>query len=91
LAGNNVKAIGYSCHNLGIAINIGARVLGATWHESHVTLGRHLKGTDHACSLEPDGARKLVRDLHAIDQALTFKTEDILEIEVEQRRKLKRL
>ena len=47
------------------------------------------KGTDHAASLEPDGVRKLVRDCRAVAKALTYKKEDILDIEKEQRNKLK--
>ena len=30
--------------------------------ERHFTLDRTMKGTDHAASLEPDGARRLKRD-----------------------------
>lgn len=48
-----------------------------------------MKGTDHAASLEPDGVRKLVRDCRAVAKALTYKKEDILDIEKEQRNKLK--
>ena len=47
------------------------------------------KGTDHAASLEPDGIRKLVRNLIAVHEALTFKEQEILPIEQVQRNKLK--
>ena len=43
----------------------------------------------HAASLEPDGIRKLVRNLNAVHDALTYKAEEILPIEQEQREKLK--
>jgi len=87
--GNRVKEIGFSGHHLGIAVDIAAFTLGATTIERHFTLDRTWKGTDHAASLEPDGLRRLVRDIKAVDKALTYKSEDILEIEKVQRKKLK--
>lgn len=89
--GNKVKAIGFSGHHLGIAIDIAAVTLGATWVERHFTLDRTWKGTDHAASLEPDGLRRLVRDIHAVTGALRYKQQAILDIETAQRDKLKRL
>lgn len=89
--GRRVKEIGFSGHHLGIAVDIAAVTLGASWVERHFTLDRTWKGTDHAASLEPDGLRKLVRDIHAVSKALRPKNEAILEIEKPQRAKLKRL
>lgn len=86
---DKVKEIGFSGHHLGIAIDIAAYTLGATTIERHFTLDRTWKGTDHAASLEPDGLRKLVRDLNAVHKALTYKKEEILDIEKVQRKKLK--
>jgi sialic acid synthase SpsE len=86
---NRVKAIGFSGHHLGIAVDIAAYTLGAHWIERHFTKDRTWKGTDHAASLEPAGLRRLVRDLHATHKALTYKREEILEIEKVQRTKLK--
>ena len=88
--GSRVKEFGFSGHHLGIAIDSAAVALGASWIERHFTLDRTWKGTDHAASLEPDGLRKLVRDVRAVSSALTFKNMPILEIEVPQRNKLKR-
>jgi sialic acid synthase len=85
-----VKEIGFSGHHLGIAADIAAITLGATWVERHFTLDRTWKGTDHAASLEPDGLRRLVRDLHNVSKALTYKVEEILDVEKVQRKKLKR-
>lgn len=87
--GDRVKEIGFSGHHLGIAIDNAAFALGATWVERHFTMDRTWKGTDHAASLEPDGMRKLVRDLKATWESLTFKSEDVLPIEQFQRDKLK--
>lgn len=86
---DKVKAIGFSGHHLGIAVDIAAHTLGAEWIERHYTLDRTWKGTDHAASLEPDGLRKLIRDLKAVTQTLTYKSKDVLDIEEVQREKLK--
>ncbi len=88
--GGQVRAVGFSGHHLGIAADLAAYTLGAQWIERHFTLDRTSKGTDHAASLEPDGLRRLVRDLRALSQALTLRNQPILDIELAQRRKLKR-
>jgi N-acetylneuraminate synthase len=89
--GSRIKEIGFSGHHLGIAVDIAALALGASWIERHFTLDRTWKGTDHAASLEPDGLRRLVRDARAVSKALTFKDSPIAEIEITQRNKLKRI
>lgn len=87
--GDIVKKIGFSGHHLGIAVDVAAYTLGAEVIERHYTLDRTWKGTDHAASLEPDGVRKLVRNLNAVHDALTYKEREILPIEAVQREKLK--
>jgi sialic acid synthase len=86
---DRVKSIGFSGHHLGIAVDIAAYTLGASWIERHFTKDRTWKGTDHAASLEVPGLQKLVRDLDHTFEALTFKEQEILEIEKVQREKLK--
>ena len=86
---NRVKEVGFSGHHLGIAVDIAAYTLGARYIERHFTLDRTWKGTDHAASLEPTGLRKLARDLKATYRSISYKKEEILEIENEQRNKLK--
>lgn len=87
--GDRVKAIGFSGHHLGIAVDIAAYALGAAYIERHYTLDRTNKGTDHAASLEPDGIRRIVRDLGAAYEAMSGKGQEILPIEQVQRDKLK--
>lgn len=89
--GSSVNAIGYSGHHLGIAADIAAMTLGATWIERHFTLDRTWKGTDHAASLEPDGLRRLVRDIRNVSKALRPRRAELLPVEVEQRKKLKQV
>ena len=87
--GNLVKAVGFSGHHLGIAVDLGAFILGAEYIERHFTMDRTWKGTDHAASLEPDGLRKLVRDIDSLAASFEEKSIEILEIELNQRNKLK--
>lgn len=86
---DRVNEIGFSGHHLGIALDVAAYTLGARWIERHFTKDRTWKGTDHAASLEPEGIRKLVRDLNATHEALHYKAAEILDIEQVQRDKLK--
>jgi sialic acid synthase len=86
----DAKAIGFSGHHLGIALDVAAFTLGADWIERHYTLDRTWKGTDHAASLEPDGLRRLVRDVASVASALTYKPTELLEIEKPTRLKLKK-
>jgi len=85
-----VKAVGFSGHHLGIAVDVAAMTLGAEIIERHFTLDRTWKGTDHSASLEPDGMRRLCRDCRNVAKALTTKQKEILPIEQVQRDKLKK-
>jgi sialic acid synthase len=87
--GEKVKEIGFSGHHNGLAVDIAAYTLGATTIERHYTLNRTWKGTDHAASLEPDGIRRLKRNLIATYDSLAYKESEILPIEQVQRDKLK--
>ena len=89
LYGSRVKQIGFSGHHLGIAVDVAAYTLGASIIERHYTLDRTWKGTDHAASLEPEGLRKLKRNLMATYSALHYKEKEILDAEAVQREKLK--
>ncbi|GAB4525274.1 MAG: N-acetylneuraminate synthase family protein [Amphiplicatus sp.] len=97
--GADVKGVGFSGHHLGIAADVAAMTIGRmcersgkgrfTHIERHFTLDRTWKGTDHAASLEPDGLRRLCRDIRNVDLALAYKSAEILPIEEAQRAKLK--
>jgi sialic acid synthase len=62
--------VGLSSHDSGIAMALASYVLGGRMVEKHFTLNRAMKGTDHAFSLEPQGMRKMVRDLRRVRVAL---------------------
>jgi N-acetylneuraminate synthase len=84
-----VRAIGFSGHHNGIAMDLLATVLGVAVIERHFTLDRTWKGSDHAASLEPQGFSKLVRDIQRATQAWAFKPDELLPVEIAQREKLK--
>ena len=62
--------LGVSDHQSGISMALIAYMLGARIFEKHFTIHRSWKGTDQAFSLEPEGFRKMVRDVTSIDGAL---------------------
>jgi len=86
---NNFDEVGYSGHNLGIAVDVASIVLGCTWIERHFTLDRTAKGTDNAASLEPSGLAKLVRDSIAVQKSLKYKNIDLTNDEKNNRNKLR--
>ncbi len=61
---------GLSDHTIGIMTASVAAAMGACCMEKHLTLARYMKGTDHACSLEPDGMRRVVRDIRNVERAM---------------------
>lgn len=62
--------VGYSGHERGIAVSTVAASLGACIIERHLTLDRTMDGPDHAASLEPQGFKKMVRDIHQVALAM---------------------
>jgi len=83
--GKRTLGVGFSGHHQGIAVDMCAYTLGATYFERHFTLDRAWKGTDHAASLQPEGMRKLVRDLNAARISLTKRPSGILSSESHNR------
>jgi N-acetylneuraminate synthase len=64
------KRIGFSNHSPGIIFCLAAAAMGAEMIEFHLTLDRSMYGSDQAASIEPTGARRLVRDIRAIESGL---------------------
>lgn len=83
---NNI--IGYSGHDNGIAMALVAYTLGARVIEKHFTLNRTMKGTDHAFSLEPQGMKKMIRDLTRTSVALGDGVKGVFELEKAPVRKM---
>jgi sialic acid synthase len=81
--------LGFSNHGYGIAMEPAAYALGARYFERHFIDCRSFAHTDASCSIEPQGLKKLVRDLRALEVALESKPYAIDDIEMEQRNKLR--
>jgi N-acetylneuraminate synthase len=64
--------IGYSGHERGTAVTLGAVVLGAKLVERHITLDRSMEGPDHLASLEPAEFRQLTDGIRQLEQALPW-------------------
>jgi len=62
--------VGYSGHERGINISLGAIALGAKVIERHFTLDRKMEGPDHAASLEFNEFKKLIEGCREIELAL---------------------
>jgi len=62
--------VGYSGHERGIVVSIGAAALGANIIEKHFTLNRSWDGPDHNVSLTPSGFKKMVERIRVIESAL---------------------
>jgi len=73
--------VGLSDHENGIDAASIAYMLGARVFEKHFTLNRSWKGTDQSFSLEPDGLRKLVRNLRRIPVMRGSSEKHLLECE----------
>ena len=83
--------VGYSGHERGLQVTIAAVALGATFIERHITLDRSMWGTDHSASLEPEGLKKLVRDIRIVELALGDGKKKVYDSEIPIRTKLRRV
>lgn len=91
LAGRFGVPIGYSGHERGLQVSIAAVAMGACVVERHVTLDRTMWGSDQAASLEPDGLRRLVRDIRNVEVALGDGVKRVFPGEEAPRRRLRRV
>ena len=81
--------VGYSGHEVGLAISYAAAALGITSLERHITLDRAMYGSDQSASLEPTGLRQLLGAIRKIEKAMGTGEKRILEEEVPIARKLR--
>lgn len=87
--GNIVKGIGFSGHHNGINLDSVAYGLGATYIERHFTLHKNQKGTDHKSAILPEEAKKLIENLDEVYEACNYRKKDILDVEMNNKEKLK--
>lgn len=81
--------VGYSGHEVGLAVSYAAVALGITSLERHITLDRAMYGSDQAASLEPVGLRSLVGAVRKIEKAMGDGVVRVLDKEVPISKKLR--
>jgi len=81
--------VGYSGHEVGLAISYAAAAMGITSLERHITLDRAMYGSDQAASVEPAGLRQLVGAIRKIEMAMGDGVKRILDEEIPISRKLR--
>ena len=62
--------VGYSGHEVGLAVSYGAAALGITSLERHITIDRSMYGSDQSASVEPSGLVTLVGAIRKIEKAM---------------------
>ena len=62
--------VGYSGHEVGLAVSYAAAALNITSLERHITLDRAMYGSDQSASIEPTGFRQLVGAVRKIELAM---------------------
>jgi len=80
--------IGYSGHESGLTVSLGAVALGAKVLERHVTLDKTWKGTDHKASLDMNELADLVKQVRILELALGSPEKKMLDVEGPMKRKL---
>lgn len=81
--------VGYSGHEVGLAVSYGAAALGISSLERHITLDRAMYGSDQSASVEPMGLRMLVGAVRKIEQAMGNGIVSISEKEIPISKKLR--
>ena len=62
--------VGYSGHEVGLAVSYAAAALGVASLERHITLDRAMYGSDQSASVEPPGFKQLVGAIRKIELAM---------------------
>ena len=62
--------VGYSGHEVGLAVSYAAAALEVSSLERHITLDRSMYGSDQSASVEPPGFRQLIGAVRKIEVAM---------------------
>ena len=81
--------VGYSGHEVGLAVSYAASALGITSLERHITLDRAMYGSDQAASLQVNGLRNLVESIRKSEVVLGDGLKKIIPEEIEVAKKLR--
>jgi len=74
--------VGYSGHEVGLAVSYAAAALKITSLERHITLNRAMYGSDQSASIEPAGFKQLVGAVRKIELAMGDGIKRIIEAEI---------
>ncbi len=83
--------VGYSGHEVGLQTTLCAVALGAVLVERHITLDRAMWGSDQSASVEPEGMRRLVRDIRVLEASLGDGVKQVYPGELAAMKKLRRV
>lgn len=81
--------VGYSGHEVGLAVSYAAAALGISSLERHITLDRAMYGSDQSASVEPSGLRQLVGAVRKIENAMGDGVKKVISAEVPIAKKLR--
>jgi len=81
--------VGYSGHEVGLAISYAAAAMGIPSLERHITLDRAMYGSDQSASIDPNGLRQLVGAVRKIEKAMGDGVKRVVDAEVPIARKLR--
>jgi len=82
-------SIGYSGHEVGLAVSYAAAALGISSLERHITIDRAMYGSDQAASVEPAGFIQLVGAIRKIEKAMGDGKVGVIEKEIPIAEKLR--
>ncbi|HEY3337679.1 MAG TPA: N-acetylneuraminate synthase family protein [Propionicimonas sp.] len=83
--------VGYSGHEVGLQTTLCAVALGAVIVERHITLDRAMWGSDQSASVEPEGMRRLMRDIRVLEASLGDGVKQVYPGELSAMKKLRRV
>ena len=73
--------VGYSGHEVGLAVSYAAASMNISSLERHITLDRSSYGSDQSASIEPSGLRQLVGAVRKIEKAMGDGVKHVIEEE----------
>jgi N-acetylneuraminate synthase len=81
--------VGYSGHEVGLAVSYAASALGISSLERHITLDRAMYGSDQSASIEPAALNNLVGAVRKIEMAMGDGQKQVLQSEIPIAKKLR--
>ena len=83
--------VGYSGHEVGLAVSVAAVALQISSLERHITLDRAMYGSDQAASVEVMGFHRLIGYVRIVEKALGNPEKMVTQAEEKIKQKLRRV